>query len=318
MTNIVVKVIRKSAEASDIVSCDLVSSDGEPLPDWEPGAHIDVRLANGMVRQYSLCSAVGQQSGYRIAVLRDPNSRGGSLAVHALGIGDTLSISEPRNLFPLKDGAHSTLLLAGGIGITPLLAMAWQLNAKGRPFELHYFVRSRSRAAFLSELQRSPFGQQVFVHADDEPGKSSSVVRLLHDALESAGDSHIYTCGPAGFLKHVLETANLQGWPEGQIHYESFSSMQPTGGATFEVRIPSLDKAVTVGSDETVVAAVSRLGLDIPMSCEQGICGTCLTRVLEGTPDHRDMYLTDEERAANDQFLPCCSRSLSAFLVLDL
>ena len=280
---LLVRVSRRAVEATDIIACNLVATDGRSLPSWEAGAHIDVHLPNGLVRQYSLCNALGQQEGYRIAVLRDPNTRGGSLALHALGEGDSLRISLPRNLFPLQEGSHSSLLFAGEIGITPLLAMAGRLNTQGRPFELHYFVRTRSRAAFLNELQSSPFAQQVIVHADDELCKSDSVATLLHSAREAARDTHIYTCGPTGFLDHVLETAKLQSWPEDQIHYESFMPVKPAGGDSFEVRIPSLGQSVTVAPNETVVAAVTRLGVDIPVSCEQGIRGCWRARLTTRT-----------------------------------
>ena len=314
---LLVSVSRKVAEATDINSYELVSLDGQHLPAFDAGAHIDVHLPNGLTRQYSLCSKLRHGGHYRIAVLRDPKTRGGSQAVHEqVNEGDTLRISRPRNLFPLHDGEHKSVLLAGGIGITPLLAMAYQLSELGKPLELHYFVRSRNRAAFLDELKKSPFAAQVAFHFDDEV--ESNINPLSAILKKAPQDANIYTCGPAGFLNHVLETASAQGWPSGQVHYESFTPVQLVEGESFEVQIRSLGQSVVVAPDETVVAAVARLGIEIPVSCEQGVCGTCLTKVVKGIPDHKDQYLTGEEHARNDQLTPCCSRSLSPVLVLDL
>ena len=314
---IVVRVVRKTREALDINSYELAASDASGLPGFEAGAHIDVHLPNGLTRQYSLCGHPQQAGRYRIAVLRDPKTRGGSQAVHDLiHEGDELRIGMPRNLFPLqKSGGHS-LLLAGGIGVTPLLAMAYHLHREGRPFELHYFTRSRDRAAFMAELQASGLAAQVFFHFDDEPDASQKPVAELLAAMDGA--THLYTCGPAGFLNHVLDSARALGVPDARVHYETFAAAAPVSGGSFEVRIQSTGQKVVVGPDETVVAAVARLGIEIAVSCEQGICGTCLTRVVEGLPDHQDQYLTEAEQAANDQFTPCCSRSKSACLVLDL
>ena len=314
---IAVKVARKVREALDINSYELVCVNGQALPAFEAGAHVDVHLPNGLVRQYSLCGMPHQKDRYRIAVLRDPKSRGGSEAVHDLvHEGDTLRISAPRNLFRLAAGAQASVLLAGGIGVTPLLAMAYHLHALGSTFELHYFARSRDRVAFLAELQNSGFAGSVVLHLDDEAVAGARPLRSLLETLRR--DAHIYTCGPTGFLNHVLETASALDWPGGQVHYETFSPPQPIAGDSFEVRISSTGQSVVVAADETVVSAVARLGIEIPVSCEQGICGTCLTRVAEGVPDHHDQYLTNEEHERNDQFTPCCSRARSKVLVLDL
>lgn len=316
----VVRVVRKTPAARDISAYELEAVEaGTALPSYEAGSHVDVHLPNGLIRQYSLCSGPSQAGRYRIAVLRDPASRGGSLAMHdQVGEGDTLHIGAPRNLFPLTAGAHPSVLLAGGIGVTPLLAMAYRLHALGQPFVLHYFARSRDRVAFLDEMQSSPFSAQVRLHLDDETG-SGEAPRVPALWRDFPGDAHVYACGPAGFLRHVQETADLLTWPARQLHQETFSPpAAAVAGNTFDVRIASTGEVVTVGVDETVVAAVARLGIEIPVSCEQGICGTCLTRVVSGTPDHRDQFLSDEEQRCNDQFTPCCSRALSAELVLAL
>lgn len=315
----VVRVVRKTPAARDISAYELEAMEtGTVLPSYEAGSHVDVHLPNGLIRQYSLCGGPSQAGRYRIAVLRDPASRGGSQAMHdQVAEGDTLRIGAPRNLFALTAGAHPSVLLAGGIGVTPLLAMAYRLHALGQPFVLHYFARSRDRVAFLDEMQSSPFSGQVRLHLDDEAssGEAPRVPALWRDF---PGDAHVYACGPAGFLRHVQETADKLAWPARQLHQETFSPPVAAAGDSFAVRIASTEQVVTVGADETVVAAVARLGIEIPVSCEQGICGTCLTRVVSGTPDHRDQYLSDEERSRNNQFTPCCSRALSAELVLAL
>jgi vanillate O-demethylase ferredoxin subunit len=314
---ITVKVARKRREALDISSYELVPVEAGDLPAFEPGAHIDVHLPNGLIRQYSLCGTPHQENRYRIAVLRDAKSRGGSQAIHDLvNEGDILRISPPRNLFKLFDGKQENLLLAGGIGVTPLLSMAYHLHKKGCQFELHYFARSKSRVAFLDEIRMGELAKNVVFHLDDEPVVDVRSVRAL---LESAPpDAHVYTCGPMGFLDHVLKSTQDLGWPDHRVHYESFSAAGPVEGDSFEVRIQSTGQSIVVGPKETVVQAVARIGVDIPVSCEQGICGTCLTKVVDGVPAHKDMYLTDAEHAMNNQFTPCCSRSFSPVLVLDL
>jgi vanillate monooxygenase ferredoxin subunit len=312
-----VRVNKKKSEAIDICSYELVAVDGGHLPAFDAGAHIDIHLPNGLVRQYSLCNTPSQRSFYRIAVLRDQNSRGGSQAMHDLvNAGDTLTISAPRNLFQLKHGDYATILVAGGIGVTPLVAMAYQLHELSRPFELHYYTRSRQRTAFLDELQRSEFSSQVTFHFDDEPKDTKKPVTALLEKLPN--DTQIYTCGPSGFLTHVLDCTRQHGWALNRVHYETFSPPEREAGGAFEIRILSTGQSTIVGLNETAVSAVARLGIEIPVSCEQGICGTCLTKVLDGVPDHKDQFLTDEEHRKNDQFTPCCSRALSSVLVLDL
>jgi vanillate O-demethylase ferredoxin subunit len=320
VNQIEVRVVRKTCEALDINAYELAPVGEERLPAYEAGAHVDVHMPSGLVRQYSLCGGPwvhGEQRRYRIAVLRDPKSRGGSHAMHdGVNEGDTLRIGTPRNLFPLVAGEQASILLAGGIGVTPLLAMAYQLHAAGRPFMLHYFARSRQRVAFLEELLQGAFADRVVLHLDDEGDSSGNRVHELLAALPPA--AHVYTCGPAGFLQYVLTTAAAAAWPSEQLHYETFAPAEQKAGDSFEVRIHSTGATVTVAADETVVAAVARLGIEIPVSCEQGICGTCITRVLAGAIDHHDQYFSEAEQAAQNQFTPCCSRARSAVLVLDL
>ncbi|MFJ1466222.1 PDR/VanB family oxidoreductase [Massilia orientalis] len=315
MSALNVRVARKTREAEAICSYELVPVDGAALPPFAAGAHVDVHLPNGLVRQYSLCNAPGETHRYLIAVLRDADSRGGSQAMHDdVDVGTLLTISAPKNHFPLVDAAR-TLLLAGGIGITPILAMAETLAADGAKFEFHYCVRSPERAAFLERIRGAGFARQVQVHYDAD--RTLDLASLL--AAPQPG-THLYVCGPQGFIDHVLDNAKARGWSAGQLHVEYFgAAAADTGGdQPFDVRLAASGRVVTIPVGRTVLKVLAEQGVDIPYSCEEGVCGTCLTRVLEGVPDHRDLYLTDAERAANDQFTPCCSRARTPLLVLDL
>ncbi|RZJ08646.1 MAG: oxidoreductase, partial [Haliea sp.] len=301
MENLSVKVLKKTVEAEGICSYELARADGSPLPGFSAGSHIDVQLPGGLTRQYSLCNDAAEQHRYRIAVLRDPASRGGSRAMHeAVHEGDTLQISAPRNHFPLQPATRS-LLLAGGIGVTPLLCMAQRLSAIGADFSLHYCTRSVGRTAFREEVAASAFADRVQFHFDDgEPAQKFDAAGVL--AAPQAG-THLYICGPAGFIDHVLGTAKAQGWPAGQVHLEYFGAapQDTSADGSFEVKIASSGKSYAVGKDQSIVQVLAGHGIEILTSCEQGVCGTCITRVLEGEPDHRDLYFTDEEKAKNDQ-----------------
>ncbi len=314
-----VRVAQKNTEALDIDSFDLVAADGQSLPAFSAGSHVDVHLPGGLVRQYSLFNNPGENHRYQIAVLKDANSRGGSKAMHEqVKVGDELQISAPKNHFQLAHEAKRHLLLAGGIGVTPLLCMAERLTSIGADFEMHYCTRSADRTAFRERMAEPGLVDKVAFHFDDaEPAQKLDMAGLL--ASPEAG-VHLYVCGPKGFMNAVLETARSSGWSEAQLHAEFFGAdVSPIAtDESFEVQISSSGLIVTVDNDQTILQALSAAGVEVFSSCEQGVCGTCLTRVLEGVPDHRDMYLTDEEKAANDQFLPCCSRSKSARLVLDI
>lgn len=315
-TLIKVRVTRKAEAARDIVAFELQPQEGGVLPPFEAGSHIDIHLPNGLLRQYSLCNDPRESGHYAICVLRDPNSRGGSNAMHDLvQAGDELLIGAPRNLFALVTGGHDTLLLAGGIGVTPILAMAWQLHAEGAPFRMHYFSRSRERAAFQDQLRTAPFAAATSLWFDDAGEARPSVPELLRHARPG---THVYACGPAGFLEHVTRSFQEAGLAPGCLHLEAFGAAPMAPGAAFEVRLRASGLAVRVEPDQSVVEALAAHGVRIPVSCEQGICGTCLTRVSAGVPEHRDQYLTNEEHARNDQFTPCCSRSLTPVLELDM
>ncbi len=317
-----VRVAARHEAAQDIVSLDLEDPAGGLLPAFTPGAHIDVHLPGGLIRQYSLMSDCRRRDRFRIGVLREPRSRGGSVALHdQVRDGDLLQISAPRNRFELAPAEHS-LLLGGGIGITPILCMATELGARGADFALHYSCRSRARAAFLEDI--APFEQagHAHLHFDDEPDTALDAAALL--ARAARDQAQVYVCGPAGYIEFIRAQARAAGIPDARVHFELFAldeADKPRPGdqdQAFQVQLASTGEIFDIPADETVTHALDRQGVFIPVSCEEGICGTCLTGVKSGTPDHRDSYLTDDEHAANDQFTPCCSRARTPLLILDL
>jgi vanillate O-demethylase ferredoxin subunit len=316
MIDVTIRAMRDIATA--IRSFELVAQDGRALPGFAAGAHIDVHLPGAIIRQYSLCGEPGRSDAYTIAVLKTADSRGGSHALHALQEGDRLVIDGPRNHFPLVEGAEHSVLIAGGIGITPLLSMVEELADATRSFELHYCVRNRPSAAFLDRLQRPSLKDRFFLYRDD--AGSAGRIDFAEICRAPAENKHLYVCGPGGFMDAALGAARQAGWPEANLHREYFAAA-PVGGAAagmFRVTLSRAGLTLEVKPDQTVVEALAAHGVAIPTSCEQGICGTCLTRVLAGKPEHRDFFLTNAERARNDCFLPCCSRASSEELVLDL
>lgn len=312
-----VRVAARTGVAQDIVRLDLESLDGQALPAFTAGAHIDLVLANGLTRQYSLCGAP-DRAGYAIAVLREAASRGGSLYVHDnLVPGAELKISAPRNLFQLEEDADAYVLIAGGIGITPLLSMAHRLTRLGKPFVLHYCARSQERAAFLDLLTSNLFAERVHLHFSSDPASRLNLDEVLH----SPGPGRrLYVCGPAGFMDFVTEGAAQRGWSSDRLHREHFAAAPVADGEdqAFDLVLASSGQTLRVGKDQTAAQALEAAGVFVPLSCEQGICGTCLTTVIEGEPDHRDLFQTDQEKATNQQFTPCCSRARSGSLTLDL
>lgn len=313
-----VKITRKTTEAQDITSFELAGAGGAVLPAFSAGAHIDVHIPDGLIRQYSLCSDQQERDRYLIAVLRDPKSRGGSIAMHDhVHEGDMLCISEPKNHFPLVPAKRS-LLLAGGIGVTPILSMAERLARTGADFEMHYCTRSRARTAFIDRIGASAYADRVHLHFDEDHTAQKLDLPALLAVPDS--DTHLYVCGPTGFIDYGTNTARQNRWANEQIHLEYFGAQQQDSAkeVEFEIRIASSGQRFMVPADKTVVRVLEENGIVIPISCEQGVCGTCITRVLDGVPDHRDLYFTDEEQAKNDQFTPCCSRAKSPSLLLDL
>ncbi|MES2258575.1 MAG: PDR/VanB family oxidoreductase [Pseudomonadota bacterium] len=320
MIPVVVK--RRRPEAEGIVSFELERADGLPLPPFSAGSHIDVHAPGGCIVQYSLCNPPWQHHSYLIAVLRDPASRGGSAALHEqVREGDTLTISEPRNMFPLAREAERSILVAGGIGVTPILCMAERLAQSGAEFELHYCARSPERAAFVERIRTSPFAFRSSFYFDDSADTPKfDAAALLRDA---APETHLYVCGPGGFMDAVLRAAADAGWPVGRVHREYFAAPDSAGAAagperTFDVKVASTGTVYTVAPQRSITDVLAEHGVYIPVGCREGLCGTCVTRLLDGQPDHRDLCLTEAERAANDQLMPCCSRATSALLVLDI
>lgn len=314
-----VTVSKKTIEAENIVVIELVDPSGADLPPFGAGAHIDVEMAPGLLRQYSLCNNPSQRDRYVIGVLREAASRGGSIAMHKLSVGQVVHISEPRNHFELERDAGRSALFAGGIGVTPILCMAERLAAIGANFEMHYAARTASSMAFRQHILASSFADNVHMHLDD----GDDAQKLDIDAVfeRTAPDTHIYVCGPAGFIDAVIKEAADRGFPSSQIHREYFTidtdEMFADGGP-FQVRLASSGEVLDVRADQTVLDVLRLNGVDLPTSCEEGVCGTCITKVLKGVPEHRDYCLSPEEQAANDRFTPCCSRSRTPLLVLDL
>ncbi|WP_227496791.1 PepSY domain-containing protein [Massilia litorea] len=316
------RVARKTEEAAGICSFELVGANGARLPRFEAGAHIAVRAAPHLVRHYSLCNHPRERHRYLICVQHAGDSRGGSRAMHEeVETGDLLEVGLPRNHFPLCPSARRSLLFAGGIGITPILAMAEQLADGGADFELHYFVRTRERAAFVDRLMESPFAARVHLYfSEGQPGGRHALSALLADPKDGA---HVYVCGPAGFMDAVLDTARAAGWEESCLHREVFAGAAAGGAnstvdAPFELRLAGSGRVIQVGREQTALDALLAAGLPVPHSCREGVCGSCLIGVIEGRPEHRDHCLSEEERARNKVFAPCCSRARNACLTLDL
>lgn len=314
-----VQIASKTRETADICLLELARPGGGALPAFSAGAHIDVHLPGGVIRQYSLCNHPGESHRYQIAVLRDPESRGGSIMIHdQLDEGDEITISEPRNLFPLEHDAKKHLLIAGGIGITPILCMAERLSHMDREFELHYCTRTPEETAFRQRILNSDFKNRAqFHHSRHGNGKRLDAETLL--AKPDAG-THLYVCGPNPFMEYVLETARKHGWAESQLHREYFAAdaINHEGDTSFEVQLASSGTVIQIPEDRSVLEVLLEHDIDIPFACEEGVCGTCATRLLEGEPDHRDVFMTPEEHAANEEFAACCSRSKSKRLVLDI
>lgn len=309
-----VRVSRRSPLSHDVVMFELAREDGAALPPFAAGAHIDVD-AGGFTRQYSLCGDPADCASYRIAVLRDARSRGGSAAMHALRQGDSIVIGAPRNLFPLVPQTEA-LLIAGGIGVTPLIAMAHDLDRRGISFALHHAENDGRDLPFGALFAEPPLARRVTIHrtsrAAGRPFDARSVIGSY------APGRHLYTCGPAGFMDAVTVAATSLGWPADAIHREHFDADIDTMGDAFTVVAARSGAEVTVDAGRTIAEALIDAGVEVALSCEQGVCGTCITPILEGEADHRDLYLTEAEQAEQKQIAICCSRSLRPRLVLDL
>ena len=308
-----VRVAEKRRVADGVVTLTLTAPDGRRLPDWTPGAHVDLTLENGLTRQYSLCGDRWDAHSYRVGVLLEPKSRGGSRHVHELlEPGHVVGLGGPRNNFPLVP-AESYLFVAGGIGITPILPMIAQAELLGAEWQLLYGGRQRGSMAFLAEL--SAYGDRVLVRPQDELG----LLDLPGFLGAPRPGTKVYSCGPAPLLA-AMEAA-CAGWPARSLHTERFVAAErgaPVRTTPFDVELRRSGRTLTVAPGVSVLEALGAAGIEVLSSCRQGTCGTCETTVLAGQPDHRDSLLDDDEQAAGDCMYPCVSRSLSDRLVLDL
>jgi len=316
-----VRVSDKYSIADQTVAIELVAEDGGPLPAFTAGAYIDVDLGYGMVRQYSLANSPAEQHRYLLGVLKAPNSQGISAALHDVVLpGNGLQISTPKNLFPLDEAAGYSVLVGGGIGITPMLSFAHRLHSLGRPFELHFCARDPEHAPFYPQLADLPFYEQITLHFDNIP---DSALELSQQQLSACDNTHLYVCGPKGFMTSVLEAAS-PFLADAQIHQESFDPLPapppPTAHSNhaFEVELRSSGAIIRVEAQQSLVEALQQHGVAISRGCPRAFCGSCAVTVLEGAVDHRDSVLPDQARHELGKMLSCVSRAQGQRLVLDL
>jgi len=309
--------------AENISSFEFVAPEGNLLPAFSAGSHIDINLPNGFIRQYSLCNAPAEQHRYVVAVLRDPLGRGGSKAMHdELRVGTRVTISEPRNHFALAKGVSRHVFVAGGIGITPIMSMIAQVRAQHHDFHLYYCARSPQRTAFLDELE--PLIECGYVTLHYDGGELSNSLDLKAALRNYDPGTHLYYCGPTGFL-NAVEAASVH-WPAQTLHCERFSGPATPAAVLsgapeapeipFDVELARAGKRFTVKPGQTIVDVLKANGVEVDVSCQQGYCGTCMTRYLSGKPLHRDSVLDEEDR--EEFVMICCSRAKTETLVLDL
>ncbi len=310
-----VMVRRRWQAAVDVTGIELAPLSGH-LPTFQPGAHIDLHLPNGLVRQYSITNGPGELTSYTIAVKREAESRGGSVAIaETLREGDVLAVSEPRNNFPLRRDAVRTTFIAGGIGLTPLLSMARALQRQGLAFDFHAFARSEGHLPLGPEL--SALGEGVTRHFGLWPVQTAEEVRRVLGPHSFA--RHVYICGPGPMLELARGIAAELGWPDEAVHYEYFKNTHEIDtSSSFTVELARSALSLTVPAGKSILEVMRENGIAAPSSCEQGACGTCLTRVLDGEIDHQDVYLNGTEKAAGNVMMTCVSRAKSARLVLDI
>lgn len=313
-----VRVKRISFEAENINSYELVAPGGGDLEPFTAGCHIDLHLSNGMIRSYSLVNDQSERDRYVVAVNKDAASRGGSHFVHeTMRAGDILTISHPKNNFVLQENAAHSVLIAGGIGITPLLSMIRRLEALGRSWELFYAARTRSAAAFLDELNDVRPNAHANIHLNFDQDPSGRLLDLPAIVRDAPKDAHLYCCGPVSMLEAFeAETADR---PSDHVHVEYFKAKEtPAVAGGFQVKLARSNRTIAVGPGKSILDALLDAGVAVSYACTEGVCGTCETRVIEGLPDHRDLFLGKEEQAANKTMMICCSGSKSPTLVLDL
>ncbi len=315
------RVSQMTLEGEGVISLRLTRIESDaPLPPWEPGAHIDVYVPDGTTRQYSLCGDPRDLSAYVVAVLREPDGRGGSAFIHdELRVGDRLMVTRPKQGFALEDAPHHALV-AGGVGITPIMTFAEHLDREGRPFTLTYGGRTRSSMAFRDRL--AALGDRVTVVAEDDAGRPDldELVRTLPDG------GLIYVCGPLGLLRAVEAAAEaVHGPDQDVVRFELFSragveakESVPLDGDTYELVLARSGHTLRMKPQSSILETVLALGVEVENDCRDGICGSCITSVLSGTVDHQDLVLTKREQAAMDKMMICCSKSTSDRLELDL
>ncbi len=313
------RVVRFRAEAQDVVSVELAEAGGGPLPGFEPGAHIDLHLPNGQIKQYSLCNPAGGAERYRVAVGHSVTSRGGSAFVHEqLRVGTALAISPPRNNFPLAADAACFLFIAGGIGITPILSMLAWCAGHGKPWRLLYCAASRQRAAFVDDILALHGGEARFHFDNEQGGRLPDIAATL--AQRRPGE-HVYCCGPSGLMGVVQQQAGA-AWPDSAVHFEWFTAAAPDAepgeDAAFEVVLQQSGGRFTVPAGGSILETLEENGMMVPFGCREGLCGSCETRLCEGEADHRDSVLSAADRAAGATLMICVSRAKAGPLVLDL
>lgn len=315
----VIATARNAGHAGDVRIVELRAADGARLPAYEAGAHVDVFLPGDVVRQYSLCCSTPSHETWRIAVKRDPQSRGGSAWLHDVAApGTRLQVGAPRNVFALAPGAGPYLLFAGGIGITPILSMAYALLARGCGFKLLYFVREGTDVAFGDELLAGPLAPYAEIHAGLGLDAVADRIGAAMNAAPATG-TQVYVCGPGPFMDLVRVRGALR-FGDAAVHQESFGApAAPVAGDTpFVLQLVRSQRDIVVPVGESALACLQAVGIEVDCSCEVGVCGSCRTAVLAGQPDHRDSVLDADERATNNVFMPCVSRARTAVLVLDL
>ncbi len=320
MTDIKIPVVvrDRKMETPDVVCLELATASGEPLPPSPAGAHVDVHMPGGLLRSYSVVEQAADQRAYLIAVKREAQGRGGSAALHdEVGMGANLQISAPKGEFVLEHQPALSCFIAGGIGITPLLPMLERLTELGLPWQLHYAAASRTHMAFYDRvMELAGRGGKAFFHFSDGSTPRMDVHAVV-SALSGDPQAHLYCCGPTRMVDEFLLAAKER--PAGTVHYERFGAAQPLateGGYTVELARSGQRHAIPNG--KTILEVLLDAGVDMPYSCGQGVCGSCYTQVLAGEVDHRDCYLTENERASNTAMLICCSGARSGHLVLDL
>jgi len=314
-----IKQIRQ--EASGIHSFELVSEDGITLPPFDAGSHIDLHLPSGIIRQYSLSNDPVETNRYVVGILRDEQGRGGSKEVHqAFRVGDSLLTSHPRNHFQLDESAKRVVLLAGGIGITPLKSMGHRLKTLGIPFELHYCARSQENIAFPQELQDLSGSGEIQFHLDGGVPSNGLNISEMIEGLEAG--THLYYCGPVGFMKACAQAAKERS--DLHVHFEHFKVPEKEEGQSkvitdeseLAIQIQSTGQKIALSRSESLIDVLAKLGVEVSTSCQSGLCGTCKTRYISGDVEHGDCILSDAEHA--EYLTPCISHIKSGTLVLDL